>query len=46
MLGLTLFNSFLKGDANKHYAMKIYYMHEQQQQRSVLSPILMKQVYE
>jgi hypothetical protein len=27
MLGLNLFNIFFKGDANRHFAMKIYYMH-------------------
>ena len=44
MLGLNLFNIFIKGNANKHYAMKIYFMHEKQE--LVLSPILMTQIYE
>jgi hypothetical protein len=28
MLAIKLFETFLKGDANRHYAMRIYFMHE------------------
>jgi ABC-type enterochelin transport system permease subunit len=44
MLGLELFKTFLKGDANRHYAMKIYLMYDKQD--SILSPILFSQINE
>jgi hypothetical protein len=28
MLGLKLLKAYLKGDLNRHYAMRIYFMHE------------------
>ena len=42
-VSVSIFKTFLKGDVNMHYAMKIFLMHDQ---GSLTNPILMSHAYQ